>query len=128
MTGHVFPAAEVTTAAAEETVEAWTAAADVAATAELEATRDAEPEAATAAEVAAAGAAPEFVATTAAAVLVAEEEATPPVPAAARAEDTEVHAGFLDRFSSYRQAWPAPSNVSGTQEYYMECQFKRLMV
>lgn len=56
------------------------------------------------------------VATAATELEVAEEAATPPVPAAARADEIEVHAGFLDRFSSYRQASPAPEKVDGTQE------------
>lgn len=47
------------------------------------------------------------VAEAATAVLVAADEATPPpVAAAARTEETEVQAGFLERFSSYRQASP----------------------
>lgn len=65
--------------------------------------------------VEAGAAAPVAEATTA--VLVAADEATPPVPAAARTEETEVQAGFLERFSSYRQASPWPSNVEGIQEY-----------
>lgn len=83
---------------------------------ELTTALDATPEATM---VEAAEAAPVVVAAPAAAapVLVAAEEATPPVPAAARTEETEVHAGFLERFSSYRQASPAPVKVEGTQEY-----------
>lgn len=105
-------------AAAEEVADACTTATDdVDATAELEANRDdAEPEAT-------GMAAPEVLAATAtAAVPVAEDEATPPVPAAARAEDTDVHAGFLERFSSYRQASPWPEKVLGTHEYCIGCQ------
>lgn len=39
-------------------------------------------------------------ATAAAAVLVAADEAAPPVAAAARTLEMDVHAGFLERFSS----------------------------
>lgn len=119
---HVLPAAEVASAAAEEVGEASATGADVDATAEPEANLDAEPEATAAADVLATETALELVATTVAAVLAAEAEATPPVPAAARAAETEVHAGFLERFSSYKQASPWPEKVLGTHEYYRGCQ------
>lgn len=44
--------------------------------------------------------APVAEAATLTAVAVAELEATPPVPAAARTDEIEVQAGFLERFSS----------------------------
>lgn len=63
------------------------------------------------------GAAPAPVVAATTAVLDAAEEATPPVPAAARTEETDVQAGFLERLSSYRQASPWPEKVEGIQEY-----------
>lgn len=82
-------------------------------------TTTADDEATAAAVVLATIAAEEEVLTAAAPVCeaTAEAEATPPVPAAARTDETEVQAGFLERFSSYRQASPAPLKVEGTHEY-----------
>ena len=98
---HALPV-EVGAAASTEEVGETCVAAAVDGAAELATAWAAEPEAPPVA--------------TAAAVLAAEEATTPPVPAAARADEIEVHAGFLERFSSYRQASPAPEKVDGTQE------------